>query len=125
MNGGNTVKFIRQFLIIILISFAGELLHAILPLPVPASIYGLLILLAGLQTKVIPLKAVDEAGGFLIEIMPMLFIPAGVGLMVSWGALKPVIIPISIIIVVTTILVMGVSGRVAQFILKREDKKHE
>ena len=70
MNGGNAVKFIRQFLIIILISFAGELLHAILPLPVPASIYGLLILLAGLQTKVIPLKAVDEAGGFLIEIMP-------------------------------------------------------
>ena len=55
------MKFIRQFLIIILISFAGELLHAILPLPVPASIYGLLILLAGLQTKVIPLKAVDEA----------------------------------------------------------------
>ena len=53
------MKFIRQFLIIILISFAGELLHAILPLPVPASIYGLLILLAGLQTKVIPLKAVD------------------------------------------------------------------
>ena len=50
------MKFIRQFLIIILISFAGELLHAILPLPVPASIYGLLILLAGLQTKVIPLK---------------------------------------------------------------------
>ena len=119
------MKFIRQFLIIILISFAGELLHAILPLPVPASIYGLLILLAGLQTKVIPLKAVDEAGGFLIEIMPMLFIPAGVGLMVSWGALKPVIIPISIIIVVTTILVMAVSGRIAQFILKEEDKKHE
>ena len=82
------MKFIRQFLIIILISFCRRLLHAILPLPVPASIYGLLILLAGLQTKVIPLKAVDEAGGFLIEIMPMLFIPAGVGLMVSWGRLK-------------------------------------
>ena len=72
-----------------------------------------------------PLSAVNEAGGFLIEIMPMLFIPAGVGLMVSWGALKPVIIPISIIIVVTTILVMAVSGRIAQFILKKEDKKHE
>ena len=101
------MKFIRQFLIIILISFAGELLHAILPLPVPASIYGLLILLAGLQTKVIPLKAVDEAGGFLIEIMPMLFIP------------------IMVTIVVTTVLVMGVSGRTAQFVLKKEEKKDE
>ena len=124
------MKFIRQFLIIILISFAGELLHAILPLPVPASIYGffffgLLILLAGLQTKVIPLKAVDEAGGFLIEIMPMLFIPAGVGLMVSWGDLKPVLVPIMVTIVVTTVLVMGVSGRTAQFVLKKEEKKDE
>ena len=116
------MKFIRQFLIIILISFAGELLHAILPLPVPASIYGLL---AGLQTKVIPLKAVDEAGGFLIEIMPMLFIPAGVGLMVSWGDLKPVLVPIMVTIVVTTVLVMGVSGRTAQFVLKKEEKKDE
>ena len=115
------MKFIRQFLIIILISFAGELLHAILPLPVPASIYGLLIL----QTKVIPLKAVDEAGGFLIEIMPMLFIPAGVGLMVSWGDLKPVLVPIMVTIVVTTVLVMGVSGRTAQFVLKKEEKKDE
>ena len=111
------MKFVKQFMIILAISFVGEALHSLLPLPVPASI--------GLQTGILPLSAVDEAGGFLIEIMPMLFIPAGVGLMVSWGALKPVILPISIIIVVTTILVMGVSGRVAQFILKREDKKHE
>ena len=115
------MKFVRQFMIILAISFVGELLHALLPLPVPASIYGLVLMLIG----ILPLNAVNEAGGFLIEIMPMLFIPAGVGLMVSWGALKPVIIPISIIIVVTTILVMAVSGRIAQFILKKEDKKHE
>ena len=116
------MKFVRQFMIILAISFVGELLHALLPLPVPASIYGLVLMLIGLQTGILPLNAVNEAGGFLIEIMPMLFIPAGVGLMVSWGALKPVI---SIIIVVTTILVMAVSGRIAQFILKKEDKKHE
>ncbi len=118
------MKFVRQFMIILAISFVGELLHELLPLPVPASIYGLVLMLIGLQTGILPLNAVNEAGGFLIEIMPMLFIPA-VGLMVSWGALKPVIIPISIIIVVTTILVMAVSGRIAQFILKKEDKKHE
>ena len=124
MNGGNAVKFIRQFFDYHIDSFRRAF-HAILPLPVPASIYGLLILLAGLQTKVIPLKAVDEAGGFLIEIMPMLFIPAGVGLMVSWGDLKPVLVPIIVTIVVTTVLVMGVSGRTAQFVLKKEEKKDE
>ena len=123
--GKDKAKFVKQIMIILAISFAGEMLHALLPLPVPASIYGLILMLIGLQTGILPLKAVNEAGGFLIEIMPMLFIPAGVGLMVSWGALKPVLVPVSIIIVVTTILVMGVSGRITQFILKKEDKKHE
>ena len=97
------MKFVRQFMIILAISFVGELLHALLPLPVPASIYGLVLMLIGLQTGILPLSAVNEAGGFLIEIMPLMFI----------------------IIVVTTILVMAVSGRIAQFILKKEDKKHE
>ena len=73
------MKFVRQFMIILTISFVGELLHALLTLPVPASIYGLVLMLIGLQTGILPLSAVNEAGGFLIEIMPMLFIPAGVG----------------------------------------------
>ena len=110
---------------ILIFSFIGEVLHAVIPIQMPASIYGLVLLFIALMTGLVKLPQVHEAARFLIEIMPMLFIPAGVGLMVSWGALKPVILPISIIIVVTTILVMGVSGRVAQFILKREDKKHE
>ena len=119
------MKFVRQFMTILAISFVGELLHALLPLPVPASIYGLVLMLIGLQTGILPLNAVNEAGGFLIEIMPMLFIPAGVGLMVSWGDLKPVLVPIMVTIVVTTVLVMGVSGRTAQFVLKKEEKKDE
>ena len=86
------MKFVRQFMIILAISFVGELLHALLPLPVPASIYGLVLMLIGLQTGILPLSAVNEAGGFLIEIMPMLFIPAGVGLMVSWGALNDAVL---------------------------------
>ena len=60
------MKFVRQFMIILTISFVGELLHALLPLPVPASIYGLVLMLIGLQTGILPLSAVNEAGGFLI-----------------------------------------------------------
>ena len=119
------MKYLRQLLMILIFSFIGEVLHAVIPIQMPASIYGLVLLFIALMTGLVKLPQVHEAARFLIEIMPMLFIPAGVGLMASWGALKPVILPISIIIVVTTILVMGVSGRIAQFILKREDKKHE
>lgn len=119
------MRYIRQFLVILFVSFLGEVLHWILPLPVPASIYGLLLMLAGLKSNLIPLELVNDTAGFLIEIMPMMFIPAAVGLLVSWVQLKRVFVPVVLITVATTVIVMAVTGRVAQWILEREEKKHE
>ena len=69
------MKFVRQFMIILAISFVGELLHALLPLPVPVSIYGLVLMLIGLQTGILPLNAVNEAGGFLKSCQCFLSLP--------------------------------------------------
>lgn len=66
----------------------GEGLNFLIPAPVPASIYAMVILFVCLCTKIIKLEAVKDAGMFLIEIMPLMFIPAGVGLMKSWGSFK-------------------------------------
>lgn len=118
------MKYLRQFLIILTISLIGEILKEIIPLPVPASIYGMLILLGCLLTGVIKLEQVKDAGKFLIEIMPVMFIPAGVGLMTSWGVLKPVILPVSIITVVTIVTVMITTGLVSQLIIKHQNKKN-
>ena len=79
------MKYLKQFLLILCITFVGELVKYVLPLPIPASIYGMVILFVGLMTGHIKLSSVKEAGKFLIEIMPVMFIPAGVGLMVSWN----------------------------------------
>lgn len=119
------MKYLKQFLIILVISLIGELLNKLLPLPVPASIYGMVILFIELLSGVIKLSSVKEAGSFLIEIMPVMFIPAGVGLMSSWLNLKPIIIPVCIITVVTIFTVMIVSGHVTQFIVKRTKKNDE
>jgi holin-like protein len=119
------MKYLKQFLIILVISLIGELLNKLLPLPVPASIYGMVILFIGLLSGVIKLSSVKEAGSFLIEIMPVMFIPAGVGLMSSWLNLKPIIIPVCIITVATIFTVMIVSGHVTQFIVKRTKKNDE
>lgn len=66
-------------------------------------------------------------GKFLIEIMPVMFIPAGVGLMSSWNVLKPLLIPAAVITVAVLVAVMAVSGRVSQAIIRhgRENKKDE
>lgn len=117
------MKYLKQFLIILAISFIGEILKYIVPLPIPASIYGMVIMFICLQTKILKLDDVKSAGKFLIEIMPVMFIPAGVGLMSSWGTLKPVLVPVSVITVVVIITVMLASGWVSQLIIRRDRKK--
>ena len=117
------MKYIKQFILILAISFVGELLKYLLPLPVPASIYGMVLMFVFLLTGVIKLEHVRETGKFLIEIMPLMFIPAGVGLMSSWSTLKPLLLPVAVITVVTIVTVMVASGHTAQFILKREEKR--
>lgn len=117
------MKYLRQLLIILSISLIGEMLHYILPLPCPASIYGMAILFCCLTTGIIKLSSVKETGRFLIEIMAVMFIPAGVGLMTSWEVLEPVLIPVGIVTVVVIILVMGIAGRVTQAVIIHDRKK--
>ena len=82
------MKYMRQFGIILGVTCAGELMKYFIPLPIPGSIYGLLLMFVLLLTKVIKVENVKDVGEFLIEIMPLMFIPAGVGLMASWGELQ-------------------------------------
>ena len=113
------MKYLRQFLLILLISFIGELLHEVLPLPVPASVYGFAILFIGLLSGAIKLEHVQDTGKLLIEIMPVMFIPAGVGLLESW----PQLVPVSVITLVSTVIVMIISGKITQFVIHKEAQR--
>lgn len=119
-SGSMFMKFVQQFSIILFISFLGEGLNLLLPLPIPASVYGLVLMLAALQLHIIKLHQVRESAVFLIEIMPVMFIPAGVGLLNSWEVLQPIVIPVSLITILTTIIVMVVTGQVTQMMIQRE-----
>ena len=123
MKGSRKMKYLRQFFIIMLISLLGETLKWLIPLPIPASIYGLVLMLLALCTGVITVDKVEEVSTFLIEIMPVMFIPASVGLLDSWGVLKDIILPIGAIIVITTIIVMGFTGKITQGIIRMEKRK--
>ena len=83
----------------------------------------MIILFVCLLTKLIKLEDVKDAGKFLIEIMPVMFIPAGVGLVTSWGVLQPILVPVSIITVVTIFTVMAATGLVSQMMIKKDNKE--
>lgn len=117
------MRFLKQLLIILGVTFAGELLHYFIPLPVPASIYGLVLMFACLSFKIFPLRAVEETGNFLIDIMPALFIPATVGVMAAWDVLQPVLLHVALITILALLAVMAVSGRVTQWALRKDTKR--
>lgn len=109
-------------MIILLISFVGEILKLILPLPIPASIYGMVLMFICLMAGIIKVENVRDTATFMIEIMPVMFIPAGVGLMTSWGTLQPILVPVACITVITIITVMAATGWVSQYMIRRSGK---
>lgn len=119
------MKYVFQFCRILLVCLLGEVLAHVLPLPIPASVYGLVLLLAALKLGVLRLDQVKEAGNFLIGILPLLFVPAAVGVMDLWEELGAMLLPCLIAVIPVTLLVMGVSGRVTQRVRRMLGKEAE
>lgn len=118
------MKYIKQICIILGVCLIAEVMEYLIPLPVAASIYGLLLMLLALMTKVIKLKDVENVSDFLTGNMAILFIPATVGIMASVEEIKKMLIPLCVISVVSTLLVMSVTGWVTQWIIrKQKDEK--
>jgi holin-like protein len=117
------MKYIKQFGIILFISFIGELLNNIIPLPIPASIYGMLILFTALCSGVLKLSQVKETGKFLITAMPLMFIAPAVGLIDSWGTMQEFIVAIIVITVLSTVAVIAAAGHITQLIIKLKGKE--
>ncbi|MDT3844820.1 MAG: CidA/LrgA family protein [Bacillota bacterium] len=111
------MKYMKQFGVILATTCVGEFLHYFIPLSIPGSIYGLVLMFILLMLHVIPLEDVKETAEFLIEIMPVMFIPAAVGLLESWDQLRPIVIPVLVITVFSTFLVMVVTGKVTEFVI--------
>lgn len=119
------MKHIKQLTIILVVSLLAELMEYLIPLPVAASVYGLVLMLIGLMTHIIPLEKVEGVADFLVENMAIVFIPPTVGIIASVEELRQMLIPLIVISLVSTVLVMAVTGRVTQFIIRRGKGKSE
>lgn len=113
-RGSNKVKYIFQFARITAFCLAGEILAVVLPLPIPASVYCLLLMVAALKTGLLKLDQVRETGLFLTGIFPLLFVPAAAGVVELGSQLINLLLPAVLAIVPITALVMAVTGMVAQ-----------
>ena len=113
------MKYIKQILIILAFTALGELLAYLIPLPIPAAIYGLVLLLIALCTGLLKTSQVKAASDFLISIMPVLYVPICVRILEYWGLISQNAAAIITITVVSTFLVFGVSALVTQWLMKK------
>lgn len=119
------MKYLFQMLWILLFSFLGEVLHALLPVPIPASIYGMVLLFLALTLKLVKLEQVCETGHFLVAIMGVMFVSPAVGLLKCWNVVRENLLSVAVIIAVSLVLTFFVSGLVTNLFLKKEDGKHD
>lgn len=119
------MKYLTQFLRILAFTLAGELLQRLVPLPIPASVYGLVLLFAALNTGLVKLEQVKDAGGFLISILPILFVSPAVGILDNWEAIRGALIPILALTLLSTALTFGIAGRATQAMMGKEEKPND
>ena len=113
------MKYLHQALIITAVTFTAELLKFILPFPFPASIYGLILLFTLLKTGILKLSQIEDVGGLLLELMPLLLVPASVSFLTCLDTIKTMLLPVLITGLLGTTLVLFVTGRVTQFFIQR------
>lgn len=118
------MKYLSQFLIITGFTLAGEALQRLIPVAIPASVYGLALLFLALCLKLVKVEQVKDAGGFLTSILPLLFVSPAVGIVDSWSLIRPQILPIVLLLVASTVLTFGISGCITQALTRKDGDKH-
>ena len=117
------MKYIKQLLIIVLVSFFGELFNYLIALPIPGSIYGMILMFILLCSGIIKLEQVKKTGKFLLDIMPVMFIPSAVGIMSHFEQLKDIWLQIIVITIITTVITIAVTGLSSQAIIRWKKRK--
>ena len=119
------MRFVKQFCVILFFSFMGELLHQWLPLPVPAAVYGIVLLFGALQSGLLPLAAVQQTGAFLTDLMPVLFVGPAVGLLESWPLVASRLLPLLVLVLGSTVFTFGAGGIMTRRLLQTNKKDGE
>lgn len=112
------MKYMIQIGVISTIAFIAEILHFVIPFPIPASVYGMAILFFCLCFGLIKIEMVEDVADWILSIMPIFFIAPTVGLIEAFGDIKGQVIPLVLICFISTVIVTAVTGLIAQGIIR-------
>ena len=119
------MKYLKQLAIILMVSVVAEVMSYFIPLSVPASVYGLVLMVILLLLKIVKLDQVEDTADFMLSIMPFFFVAPTVSLMTSFDAIKGNVIVLVLMCLVSSIVVIIVTGLMAQAIIRFRHRKEE
>lgn len=116
-NTNNSTPVLAQILIISIITLISQFIESIVPFPLPASVIGLVLMFVALSAGIIKLKHVEKVGTALTDNISLLFVPSGISVMNSFGILGQNPVLILALIIISTILLLAVTGKATQLIM--------
>ncbi|MBW7475839.1 CidA/LrgA family holin-like protein [Paenibacillus oenotherae] len=119
------ITIIVQIGILYLFYLAGEWVQELLSLTLPGSILGLLLLWAALLCKLLPAKWIDSGANFIQSYLPLIFIPATIGIMNYFNIFAGKGMLLILVVIASTLITMVAAGYTSQFIVRLAGKGKE
>ncbi|QBD85293.1 CidA/LrgA family protein [Clostridium tetani] len=117
------MKILRELGIVLLICVLGEVIHSIFKLSIPGNVVGMILLFILLYFKVIKVSMISQITNFLLDHLAFFFVPAGVGILSCMPFLKGKWLAFLVICIISTIIVIGVTGWTIQAYIRKVDRK--
>mgnify|MGYP003289293709 CR=1 FL=1 len=117
------MRYLLQFMIILVFVFLGELCEFLIPLPIAGSIYGLLLLFIALCVKVVKLEWVADVADWFHSIMALFFVAPAVAVIDIWAEISGIWLYLVLMLVLAYFVTMVITGKTADFFLNHRDKK--
>lgn len=112
-------------MIILSFSLVGEVLQRLIPVPIPASVYGIVLLFLALCVGIVKVEQVKTVGGFLTSILPVFFVSPVVGILENWAMIQGAVLVIFLLVAASTAMTFVLSGWIAQKAIEREGQRRE
>ncbi|MEK5498230.1 antiholin-like murein hydrolase modulator LrgA [Bacillus sp. FSL M8-0077] len=125
MSATKVYGFLSQAFIFATVMFVSNLISMYLPIPMPASVIGLVLLFILLTTKIVKLEHVEQLGSSLTGLISFLFVPSGISVIQSLGVMQEVGVQVVGVIIIATIMLLAATGLFSQLLMQLSERPQQ
>lgn len=115
-------KLLQGFALLLSLQWLSTVIISFLGIPFPPPLLGMIILTILLCTGIIKENYIEDICGALIDKMALLFLPAGVSMILYLDVIKAELLPISLTLVLSSIIILCSTALVLELLLRKKEE---